>query len=129
MEISGSLTEAANFSVYFTGNSTIQSTPHLYISSLATWGSESKLSRGWKKYFPGILSVKRTGNLSGSALLMMLNGHTDYVESVAFSSDGTRIVSGSRDKLVGEGHRAARRGMYESLDLGTQVFDVECQHS
>ena len=32
-------------------------------------------------------------------------------------------------ELVGEGHRAARRGMYESLDLGTQVFDVECQHS
>ena len=31
--------------------------------------------------------------------------------------------------LVGEGHRAARRGMYESLDLGTQDFDVECQHS
>ena len=94
-----SLTEAANFCVYFTGRSTIKSTPHLYISSLATWGSESKLWRGWKKSFPGILSVKRTGN-KGSTLLMMLNGHTSYVSSVAFSSDGTRIVSGSWDKSV-----------------------------
>ena len=98
-EVSRSLTEAANFAVYFTGHSTIQSTPHLYISSLATWGSESKLSRGWKMRFPGILSVKRTGK-SGNALLMTLNGHTDHINSVAFSSDGTRIVSGSRDKSV-----------------------------
>ena len=94
-----SLREVANFCVYFTGHSTIKSTPHLYISSLATWGSESKLWRGWKKSFPGILSVKRIGN-KGSTLLMMLNGHTSYVSSVAFSSDGTRIVSGSGDKSV-----------------------------
>src|ERR1700734_515255 len=99
VEISRSLTEAANFCVYFTGRSTIQSTPHLYVSSLATWGSESKLWRGWKKWFPGILSVKRTGK-SGSALLMTVNGHTDAINSFAFSSDGTRIVSGSRDKSV-----------------------------
>ena len=30
----------------------------------------------------------------------MLNGHTETVYSVAFSPDGTRIVSGSSDKSV-----------------------------
>jgi len=29
-----------------------------------------------------------------------LTGHSDYVRSVAFSPDATRIVSGSADKLV-----------------------------
>jgi WD40 repeat protein len=32
--------------------------------------------------------------------LKRLNGHTDIVTSVAFSSDGTHIVSGSNDKSV-----------------------------
>jgi len=31
---------------------------------------------------------------------MTLNGHTHYVTSVAFSSDGLRIASGSRDQSV-----------------------------
>jgi hypothetical protein len=30
----------------------------------------------------------------------VLNGHTDSVNSVAFSSDGSRVVSGSNDKSV-----------------------------
>jgi len=34
------------------------------------------------------------------AYSMTLNGHTDYVNSVAFSSDGFRIVSGSCDQSV-----------------------------
>ena len=29
-----------------------------------------------------------------------LTGHSDWVRSVAFSSDGKRVVSGSDDKLV-----------------------------
>ena len=37
--------------------------------------------------------------LSGSEL-KVLNGHTSSVFSVAFSSDGTHIVSGSSDKSV-----------------------------
>ena len=32
--------------------------------------------------------------------LNLLKGHTDWVKSVAFSSDGSRIVSGSDDKSV-----------------------------
>jgi len=37
--------------------------------------------------------------LTGSQTAV-LSGHTDYVTSVAFSSDGTLLVSGSRDKTV-----------------------------
>ena len=33
-------------------------------------------------------------------VLKVLNGHTDYVNTVAVSVDGGKIVSGSRDKTV-----------------------------
>ena len=29
-----------------------------------------------------------------------LTGHTSWVQSIVFSRDGTRVVSGSRDNLV-----------------------------
>ena len=35
-----------------------------------------------------------------SAALQILKGHSDCVNSVAFSPDGKRVVSGSRDKTV-----------------------------
>ena len=31
---------------------------------------------------------------------MVLKGHENYVNSVAFSSDGSKIVSGSKDKTI-----------------------------
>ena len=37
---------------------------------------------------------------SSGAELKVLNGHTNSIQSVAFSSDGTHIVSGSWDKSV-----------------------------
>jgi WD40 repeat protein len=37
---------------------------------------------------------------STGAALQQLNGHTDYVKSVAFSHDGIHIVSGSYDRSV-----------------------------
>jgi WD40 repeat protein len=42
----------------------------------------------------------RVWDASTGAELKTLNGHTDAVWSVAFSSDGTRIVSGSFDNSV-----------------------------
>ena len=42
----------------------------------------------------------RVWDASTGAELQQLNGHTDYVISVAFSHDGTSIVSGSSDKSV-----------------------------
>ena len=48
------------------------------------------------------ISVQVWDTLSGMEL-MVLNGHTDSVQSVAFSGDGTHIVSGSDDK-IGRAH-------------------------
>ena len=42
----------------------------------------------------------RVWDASTGAELNVLQGHTDWVHSVAFSMDGMRIVSGSEDKTV-----------------------------
>jgi WD40 repeat protein len=42
----------------------------------------------------------RVWDASTGAELNVLDGHTSWVHSVAFSRDGMRIVSGSEDKTV-----------------------------
>ena len=49
-----------------------------------------------------IKSNFKSSNLSGLNLGIFpdLRGHTDEINSVCFSPDGTKIVTGSRDKLA-----------------------------
>ena len=132
------LTEAGSFSLYFSGSGASLSTPHLYISALATWPRKLGPCGGWKGHFPGIPGFTNA-SLGGTLLITLhvdspvnavavspdgkqiiacsdssvrvldastgdgvkeLKGHTNQVESVAFSRDGRRIVSGSSDHLV-----------------------------
>ncbi|KAJ7204176.1 WD40 repeat-like protein [Mycena pura] len=80
------------------------STPHIYISSLAvelgmsSRGGSSTLV-AWQKCFTGVPVVEFRGITTQGALVSM-QGHGDKVLSVAFSPDGTHIVSGSRDNTV-----------------------------
>ncbi|KIK23348.1 hypothetical protein PISMIDRAFT_65472, partial [Pisolithus microcarpus 441] len=76
------------------------STPHLYISALAFLPRNTILSRMVMPQFYSLAGV--VGNLEywEASQLLGLEGHTDGVWSVAFSSDGKRIVSGSWDKTV-----------------------------
>src|SRR5260221_1620338 len=90
--------ETGNFATYFCGSPACQSTPHLYISSLATWSRDSILSRTWKKQFSLVPAFEQSGG-EGSLLLLTIRSKSS-VRSVAFSSDGTRIVSGSGDGYV-----------------------------
>ena len=81
-----------------------QSTPHLYISSLATELAMScavdySTLAKWQKLFPGLPSIECKG-ISLHGMLMIMEGHSSRVWLVAFSPDGTRVVSGSSDKTV-----------------------------
>ncbi|KDR73111.1 hypothetical protein GALMADRAFT_125121 [Galerina marginata CBS 339.88] len=89
--------EAASFALYFSGSEAALSTPHLYISVLATWPCDFELIRGWRSHFPGIPGFTR--GLQRGRQLMSLEMESP-VYAVAFSSDDRRIISGSGDKLV-----------------------------
>jgi WD40 repeat protein len=53
---------------------------------------EKKYKRPWLKFI--------TKPSDTSALIRTLTGHTDYVKACAFSPDGKRIVSASRDHTL-----------------------------
>ena len=90
-ELAHDIGEAANFATHFTGSPAAKSTPHLYISALATWPQDTSLSQHWKNQFSRIPVF--THAQSSFPLMTVLAGGVVY--GVAFSSDGTRIVSGS----------------------------------
>jgi WD40 repeat protein len=91
------LAEAESFALYFSGSGASSSTPHLYISALATWPRKLSPCWGWKSQFPGIPSFRNASQ--GSTLLMTLNVNST-VHTVAVSPDGKHIVSGLSDKSV-----------------------------
>ncbi|KAG6876427.1 hypothetical protein C0992_013006, partial [Termitomyces sp. T32_za158] len=87
------LQDAVNFTEYFSAGKATLSTPHLYISALATWAGNELLTK-WKSQFrflPLIEGYKTSWPI--------LNTYS-MVTSVAFSLDGMQIVSGSFDNSV-----------------------------
>ncbi|KAF9485945.1 hypothetical protein BDN70DRAFT_870420 [Pholiota conissans] len=90
------LAEAASFALYFSGSAASSSTPHLYISSLATWRTSSGLSWGWKTHFPGIPKFVRSAG--GAALMTITTASPVY--TIALSGNGKYLVSGLEDQTM-----------------------------
>ncbi|KIM20971.1 hypothetical protein M408DRAFT_305789 [Serendipita vermifera MAFF 305830] len=77
-----------------------QSVPHIYISALPLMPRGSAIREQYIGRYPRTISLLRGGDDEWSAIQNVLLGHTDWVTRVAFSPDGRRIVSGSRDRTV-----------------------------
>ena len=77
-----------------------ESTPHLYLSALSFSPEDSLLVKDLRARFPCIAKVAAGHHKEWPSTQILLQGHTGNVTSVAFSPDGTRIVSGSNDKTV-----------------------------
>ncbi|KAE9394627.1 hypothetical protein BT96DRAFT_886390 [Gymnopus androsaceus JB14] len=86
----------ANMTKIFGSNSVSESTPHLYISALPVLRSFLGEGSTWNTWVQNI--PKLTGHASLNQLVVISHGSEVY--SVAFSPDGTQIVSGSYDKSV-----------------------------
>ncbi|KIK37359.1 hypothetical protein CY34DRAFT_810405, partial [Suillus luteus UH-Slu-Lm8-n1] len=82
------------------GGMILYSTPHLYVSALPFSPDNSALSKTFSARFPNCLRVVSGRNNNWTAVLTVINGHTDGVRSVAFSPDGARIATGSDDGTV-----------------------------
>jgi WD40 repeat protein len=62
--------------------------------------SSSPLRQLWLKHLQNHLSVTLGHPLSWPAEVLTLQGHTSGVTSVAYSPDGSHIVSGSEDNTI-----------------------------
>ncbi|KAJ7091072.1 WD40-repeat-containing domain protein [Mycena epipterygia] len=91
------LIAAVNLMTIFTNTMIAKSTPHLYLSALAAAPRNSDLMRAWHKRFPTIPTIVALRN-AGSQLRLLK--HDGCVNSVYFSHDGLRIISGSADQIV-----------------------------
>ena len=130
-ELSTLLWDLRQFTSYFAVPIS-ESVAHIYLSALAFSPTCSFFHEIYERC-QGMVTVKRGRPLNWPLLLHTFH-HTDRVNCVAFSPDGTQIVSGSDDKTirvwnvetraaVGEplvGHTRAVRSVAFSPD-GTQI--------
>jgi WD40 repeat protein len=76
------------------------STPHIYVSALPFSPPDCFVAKQYQTQFSNSLSVHSGGDQHWPALLNIFRGHTGFVCSVAFSSDGKHVVSGSYDHTI-----------------------------
>ena len=76
-----------------------KSAPHVYLSTLPFAPTCSLVSMHYSSMFPRTLRVK-SGRLSHWPSSEMVISHGGPVRSIALSSDGQRIVSGSDDRTI-----------------------------
>ncbi|KAJ6487419.1 WD40-repeat-containing domain protein [Mycena vitilis] len=78
----------------------IQCAPQIYLSALAMAPTQSKISTTFRPSFPRLFKVIKGQMEQWPVTVAVLEGHTDYVCSVAYSADGKYIVSGSCDSTI-----------------------------
>ncbi|KIK51021.1 hypothetical protein GYMLUDRAFT_252434 [Collybiopsis luxurians FD-317 M1] len=95
MEVKDLLLDLQNLVTLFGSSGVNGMTPHLYLSIIPFWKQRSELKVNIKK----VVEIEQQVIQGSGALIAVLNGVT-AVNSAAFSSDGTRIVSGADDRTV-----------------------------
>ncbi|KAH7346491.1 hypothetical protein BKA65DRAFT_428866 [Rhexocercosporidium sp. MPI-PUGE-AT-0058] len=71
-----------------------------YCSALVFAPEKSIIRETFEKHIPSWIQRKPRVEAHWDAILQTLEGHSDWVISVAFSPDGTQVVSGSYDETV-----------------------------
>ena len=76
------------------------STPHLYLSAMAQTPLNSPLHTLWVDHLQNHISVTSGNPHTWPVEVHTLEGHTGSIWSVAYSSNGRHIASGSSDKTI-----------------------------
>ncbi|KIJ42157.1 hypothetical protein M422DRAFT_171537, partial [Sphaerobolus stellatus SS14] len=77
-----------------------EASPHLYLSAFNFIPENSILYEHFSKCFSQRARVSTGQEAQWQALEVTLRGHTHWVNSVTFSPDGQRVVSGCDDKTI-----------------------------
>jgi WD40 repeat protein len=88
------MADAAKFVAAF-ATPIAQSVPHIYLSAIVFAPTQSITAETFHGKYMNVMSVKRGKAVNWPAIQNVLHGHSNDVNSVAFSPDGSRIVSGS----------------------------------
>ncbi|TFY51746.1 hypothetical protein EVG20_g10857 [Dentipellis fragilis] len=99
LNLKSTITAVQKLTTAFTQSLAALSTPHLYISCLATEFATSSVPKAWSEKLMNLPTVQCVRASNHRGLFKVIDTNTP-VMSAAFSSDGKWIVSGSRDKTV-----------------------------
>ncbi|CAE6518174.1 unnamed protein product [Rhizoctonia solani] len=92
--------DAWRFVMMFATNPVSRSTPHIYVSMLASWPSSNPVATRYIERTNGLVRLEGEGMERRQVTLLGSFPIGSMVYSVGFSPDGKHIVSGSRDHAV-----------------------------
>ncbi|PVH68540.1 hypothetical protein DL98DRAFT_599436 [Cadophora sp. DSE1049] len=99
IELQAFIHDAYRFAIF--NRSIIEQAPlQIYCSALVFAPEKSIIRETFEGYIPSWIQRKPRVETHWSTVLQTLEGHTQYVTSVAFSPDGKQIISGSHDRTV-----------------------------
>lgn len=94
-----------------------------YVSALIISPLDSLIRHQFKEEEPKWITIKPGIGERWSACLQTLEGHSDGVNSVAFSHDSTRIASASWDRTV-KIWDARSSACLQTLEVGKELFNI-----
>ncbi len=89
------IADAASFVARFAGGACARSTPRIYISAVPFCAKSSSVYDNYWGYMRGLMEVKGRAMKEWQSAAIVVRETNAKISSVAFSPDGTRIVSGS----------------------------------
>ena len=94
------IADAASFVARFAGGACTRSTPHIYISAVPFCAKSSLVYDNYSGCMRGLMEVEGRAMKEWQSAAIVVRETNARVSSVAFSPDGTRIVSGSDDHTI-----------------------------
>ncbi|KAJ3898574.1 WD40-repeat-containing domain protein [Lentinula edodes] len=113
------------------GKMITDSTPHLYLSGIPFLPRGSRLITNYAEKFKNVPVISKGHKTTWPQQQASLQGHTGQVSSVAFSTNGERIISGSWDKSIriwnGETGEIVGNAIKTAMGVNAVAFSPDCK--
>ena len=99
MDLMDYVADVSRFVAHFAASPASFSTPHLYISSLATWPPSSSITDTWHSRFSNIPLFLHPEGVGALPLVSILADVLEPNMSIVLSGDGTRVALQGRGRV------------------------------